>query len=49
MPPSFSRCTVPAAYCELHVRDTLLPAATTGLGWADREGALYTPGGEGVC
>lgn len=45
-PLSFSRWKVPDVDSELHRRDTFLPEATTGLGWAEREGALKKPEGE---
>ena len=32
---------------ELHERDTFPPEVTTWLGWAEREGAGYTPEREG--
>ena len=32
---------------ELQERDMFLPDAITGLGWAEREGAVYSPEGAG--
>ena len=46
-PPSFSRCSMPDQNCELQERDTFPPDATMGLGWAEREGAVYNPEGAG--